>query len=174
MHHLFLRAAKVQPESGQGDRSASRAGRGRSQHAGARGAGGAVPAVPLETEKEQLRAAQLESPAAERCGDAPQAGQGNTFLASSCSSRPRDPTPGATGAMGSGQESHKTPEEARGCGVGRQALDEGGVQLARFMVIAGTSLKELLDQGGFLLLQLGDAFTLVGHLLHGTEEENAA
>lgn len=33
------------------------------------------------------------------------------------------------------------------------------------MVAVGTSLKELLDQSRFLLLQLGDAFTLVGHLL---------
>lgn len=46
------------------------------QHTGARVAGGKVPAAPLETEKEQLRAAQLESPAAEQCGDAPQAGSG--------------------------------------------------------------------------------------------------
>lgn len=57
--------------------------------------------------------------------------------------------------------------------TGGQALDEGGVQLACFMVAVGTSLKELLDQSRFLLLQLGDAFTLVGHLLHRTEEENA-
>lgn len=41
------------------------------------------------------------------------------------------------------------------------------------MVAAGTSLKELLDQSRLLLLQLGDAFTLVGHLLYRTEEENA-
>lgn len=100
----------------------------------------------------------------------PRQGQGNAFPASSCrdttgSSRPRDMTPGATGAMSFGQESHETPGEARGQGAGRQALDEGGVQLARFMVIVGTSLKELLDQGGFLLLQLGDAFALVCHLL---------
>ena len=109
----------------------------------------------------------------------PRSGQGNAFLASSCkgatgSSRPRDTTPGAAGARGFGQESHETPGEARGRGTGRWALDECGVQLARFMVIAGASLKELLDQGRFLLLQLGDAFALVGHLLHGTEEENAA
>lgn len=109
----------------------------------------------------------------------PRQGWGNTFLATSCrdatsSSRPLDMMPGATGTMGLGQESHKTPREARGWGAGRWALDEGGVQLARFMVIAGASLKKLLDQGRFLLLQLGDAFALVGHLLHRTEEENAA
>ena len=74
--------------------------------------------------------------------------------------------------MGFEQESHETPGKARGWGAGRRALDEGGVQLARFMVIVGTSLKELLDQCRFLLLQLGDAFALVSHLLHGTEEEN--
>jgi len=50
---------------------------------------------------------------------------------------------------------------------GRRALDEGGVQLARLLVTAGTSLKELLDEGRFLLLQLGDALALVGHLLRG-------
>lgn len=52
-------------------------------------------------------------------------------------------------------------------------LDESGVQLTCLMIIAGTSLKELLDQGRFFLLQLGDALTLVSHLLDGTEE-NAA
>lgn len=55
----------------------------------------------------------------------------------------------------------------------RHVLDEGGVQLAHLMVVVGTSLKELLDQGRFLLLQLGDALALVGHLLHKTGEENA-
>lgn len=109
----------------------------------------------------------------------PRRGRGNAFPASSykdatSSSRPRGTTPGAMGAMGSGQESHETPGEARGQGAGRWVLDEGGVQLARFMVIVGASLKELLDQGRFLLLQLGDAFALVSHLLHRTEEENAA
>lgn len=47
-------------------------------------------------------------------------------------------------------------------------LDEGGVQLAHLMVVVGTSLKELLDEGRFLLLQLSDALTLVSHLLHKT------
>lgn len=50
----------------------------------------------------------------------------------------------------------------------RPVLDEGGVQLAHLMVVVGTGLKELLDQGRFLLLQLGDALTLVSHLLHKT------
>lgn len=76
--------------------------------------------------------------------------------------------------MGFGHQSHKTPGEAQGRGAGRQALDEGRVQLARLMVIAGASLEELLDQRRLLLLQLGDAFALVSHLLHGTEEKNAA
>lgn len=52
-----------------------------------------------------------------------------------------------------------------GMGRGRHVLDEGGVQLAHLMVVVGTSLKELLDQGRFLLLQLGDALTFVSHLL---------
>lgn len=53
-------------------------------------------------------------------------------------------------------------------------LDEGGVQLAHFVIAAGTCLKELLDQSRFLLFQLGDAFTLVSHLLHWKEERSAA
>lgn len=59
-------------------------------------------------------------------------------------------------------------------GQGRQhVLDEGGVQLAHLMVVVGTSLKELLDQGRFLLLQLGDALALISHLLHKIRKENA-
>lgn len=57
-------------------------------------------------------------------------------------------------------------------GQGRHMLDEGGVQLAHLMVVVGMSLKELLDQGRFLLLQLGDVLTLVSYLLHKTGEEN--
>lgn len=43
--------------------------------------------------------------------------------------------------------------------------DEGGVQGAAVVGASGTGLKELLDEGRLLLLQLGDAFTLLSYLL---------
>lgn len=46
-------------------------------------------------------------------------------------------------------------------------LDEGGVQGPGILLAEGTGLKQLLDEGRFLLLQLCDPFTLVGHLLAG-------
>lgn len=49
--------------------------------------------------------------------------------------------------------------------------DEGGIQRAGVLCAAGSSLKQLLDQGGFLLLQLGDALALLRHLLRKRERE---
>lgn len=46
-------------------------------------------------------------------------------------------------------------------------LDEGGVQGPGILLAEGTGLKQLLDEGRFLLLQLRDPFTLVSHLLAG-------
>lgn len=46
--------------------------------------------------------------------------------------------------------------------------DEGGVQGAAVVGASGTGLKELLDEGRLLLLQLGDAFTLLSYLLGTT------
>lgn len=47
--------------------------------------------------------------------------------------------------------------------------DEGGVQGAAVMGASGTGLKELLDEGRLLLLQLGDALTLLSYLLGMTD-----
>lgn len=47
----------------------------------------------------------------------------------------------------------------------RRRSDEGGIQRAGVLSPAGSGLKQLLYQGGFLLLQLGDALTLLRHLL---------
>lgn len=44
-------------------------------------------------------------------------------------------------------------------------LDEGGVQGPSVLLAESSGLKQLLDEGGLLLLQLGDALTLVRHLL---------
>lgn len=48
--------------------------------------------------------------------------------------------------------------------------DEGGIQRAGVLRAARPSLKQLLDQGGFLLLQLGDALALLRHLLREKRE----
>lgn len=48
-------------------------------------------------------------------------------------------------------------------------LDEGGVQGPSVLLAEGTGLKQLLDEGGLLLLQLCDTLALVGHLLGGQE-----
>lgn len=78
--------------------------------------------------------------------------------------------------LGQEPQPHQPPGEAQygARSAGRQVLDEGGVQLVHFVIAAGTCLKELLDQSRFLLFQLGDAFTLVSHLLHWKEKINAA
>ena len=47
----------------------------------------------------------------------------------------------------------------------RWPLDEGGVQRPRVLLAEGSGLKQLLDEGRLLLLQLCDPFALVGHLL---------
>lgn len=52
----------------------------------------------------------------------------------------------------------------------RPRLDEGGIQLVGFMVILGPSFKQLLDEGGLLLLQLGDPLALIGHLLQSKQK----
>lgn len=49
----------------------------------------------------------------------------------------------------------------RACG----RLDEGGVQRPSVLLGEGAGLEQLLDEGGFLLLQLRDALALVRHLL---------
>ena len=44
-------------------------------------------------------------------------------------------------------------------------LHEGGVQGPGVLLAEGSGLKQLLDEGRLLLLQLCDPLTLVGHLL---------
>lgn len=91
MHHVFLRAAKVQPKSGQGHGSCPHAGSMGSgyvpQHLGITGLGvQSLPSVQRQ-KRSSLRAAWLESPAAEQCGDAPQVGLGKrlpSFLLQRC------------------------------------------------------------------------------------------
>lgn len=49
--------------------------------------------------------------------------------------------------------------------------DEGGIQHAGVLRAAGSGLKQLLDQGRLLLLQLGDALALLRHLLRAGEKD---